>query len=112
MPITLTNDSATISTTEYFLASDSTTASYQTTDLVLQAFIHFAAMAAGDSFEIKVYENVNGQGPLLVWYALVEGAQANPVVTPSLIVGEGWEISVKKLAGTNRVVHWSLRKVE
>jgi hypothetical protein len=111
MPIAFADDSASISTTEYFLASDSTTATYQTTDCILQAYIHIASMAAGDQYEVKVYEKVNAQGPQLIYYAVLDGAQANPLVTPSLIVGDGWEVSVKKLAGTDRTVHWSLRKI-
>lgn len=111
MPITLTDNSASISTTEYFLAANSTTPSYQTTDCIMQCFLHFAGMVAGDQYEVKVYEKVNAQGPNVVYYLLLDGAQAGPTVLPSLVVGDGWDVSVKKLAGTDRTVHWSLRKI-
>jgi hypothetical protein len=43
---------------------------------------------------------------------VVAGAQADPLfVTPSLIFLHGWEFSLKKLAGTDRSIEWSIRQV-
>ena len=112
MALAIVNDSATVSTTEYFLASDSTTATYQTADCMLQAFIHVASIAGSDQFTIKVYEKVNGTGPHVIWSVVLDGAQASPIVTPALLVGDGWEISVIRSGGSNdRTVHWSLRTI-
>jgi hypothetical protein len=47
-------DSATIGTSEYFLAADSTTqGSGQSTDGVYQLFIDVNALAAGDLFRVR-----------------------------------------------------------
>lgn len=112
MAITLTNDSATIGTTEYFLASDSTTATYQTTDCVLQAWVDLANMAAGDQYTVKLYEKINGSSARLIDSWVFTGSQSKPgFPIPTVIVGEGWEVSVTKNAGTDRSIGWSLRTV-
>lgn len=109
--ITLTQDSATIGTTEYFLASDSTTATYQTTDVVLQVFLDFGAMAAGDEYEIKFYEKVDGTNAEVFYKASILGAQSKMWVSPSFILGVGWEVSLDKIAGTDRTIPWTLAKI-
>jgi hypothetical protein len=110
MAIGITTGSATMTTTEFFLASNSTTATYQTGDAVVQVFLDCNAMAAGDQYRIRGYEKVNG-GTARVWYeATLTGAQSQLFPSPSIIAGEGWEFSVTKLAGTNRAIAWSLRQ--
>lgn len=111
MAITFTNDSATISTTEYSLPADSTTLAAQTDDCILQVWIDFDAMAAGDEYQIKLYEKVNAGTARAVIDTRVTGDQSAPWVSPSLVVGEGWDVTVKKIAGTDRSIAWSLRKV-
>lgn len=111
MAITPTSDSATISTTEYFLASDSTTATYQTSDVIAQFYIDFSNMAAGDQYRVRVYEKINGSSARTIYDATLSGAQSSPLVTPSLILTEGWECSVIKVAGTDRSIGWSIRTV-
>lgn len=113
MGISFTNNSATISTTEYSLPNNGTTLTPQTDDALLQAWIDFGAMVAGDEYEWKVYEKVNGSGATqrVIASGRVIGAQANPVVIPTVIVGEGWDVTVKKITGTDRSIGWSLRKV-
>lgn len=113
MAITFTNDSASISTTEYSLPTDSTSRTAQTTDCILQTFIDFSAMAAGDEYVVKFYEKYDSAGTQrLVEQWSLSGAQARPMFTmPSMIVGEGWDVTVTKVAGTDRTIYWSLRKV-
>jgi hypothetical protein len=104
-------DSASIGSTEYFLASDSTSASYQTTDCIMQAQIDFSAMQAGDQYEVRVYEKIDGTNARLLFpVATLTGAQANAYVIPAVIVGSGWEVSVKKIAGTDRTIAWTINK--
>jgi hypothetical protein len=113
--ITFVNDSATISTTEYSLPADTTTGvpTSQTDDCLLQGWIDFGALVAGDQYEWKFYEKVNGSGATqrVIATGYATGAQVGPVVIPTFIVGEGWDITVKKLTGTDRAIGWSLRKV-
>ncbi len=111
MAIAITADFATIGTTEYFLASDSTTATYQTDDLVLQCFIEFNNMAAGDEYKVKLYTKVNAGTATPVYEWTLQGSQSAIFATPAVVVGEGWEVSVTKVSGTDRSIAWSLRKV-
>lgn len=111
MAISTVADSATISTTEYFLASDSTTATYQTADVILQATIDFAAMLAGDQYRIRVYERVDGTNLRTLIDATLSGVQATPYVIPSLILVAGWEVSVIRTAGSDRSIAWRLNTV-
>lgn len=114
MALTFTNDSATISTTEYSLPADTITGvpTSQTTDGVFQFFIDFGAMVAGDQYEIKLYEKCDAAGTQrLVETWILTGAQGKPMfVMPSMILGEGWELTVKRLAGSDRSIAWSIRK--
>jgi len=112
MAITLTGGSASISTTEYFLASQSTTATYQTADMAIQVFLDLSAMGAGDTFVLKFYEKVNGGTSRSFVSTTFTNAQS-PAHYSSLqyIVGEGWEVSLIKTAGTDRTIPWSLRQV-
>lgn len=111
MKPTLTDDSATISTSEYFLVSDSTTATYQTEDARITGAIDFANMTAAEQYRIRIYDKVNGGSALPLWEAYLTGVQPGPLVLPTLMVGNGWEISVLKVAGTDRSIAWSVRKL-
>ena len=111
MPISIVNGSATIGTTEYWLASNSTTRTNQTEDVFLQVWIDFGNMAAGDVYEWRVVEKVGNGTQRNVMLGRVSGSQSSPVVITGLILGEAWEIGVRKVSGTDRVIYWSIRKV-
>lgn len=111
MAFTFTDNSATISTTEWFLASNSATATAQTTQCVLDVMLDLSAMVAGDSFRIRVYEKVNGGSMKIIYDATPQGVQASPLWTlpRRIALGNGWEVSVIKVSGTDRAIPWSLR---
>lgn len=113
MGITFVNNSASISTTEYSLPANASGPTSQTDDCVLQAWIDFAGMAAGDQYQIRLYEKYAAAGTQrLAEEWILTGAQSKPMfVLPTQVVGEGWDVTVKKLAGTDRTIYWSLRKV-
>lgn len=111
MTITFVNNSATIGATEYSLPANSTTLAAQTDDCVLQVWIDFDAMAAGDEYRIRLYEKINAGTARKVIDTRVSGDQSTPWVSPSLIVGDGWDVTVQKIAGTDRSIPWSLRKL-
>lgn len=108
------NASASIGTTEYSLANDSTTLTPQTTAGVFQPFIDFNALAAGDAFQITIYEKVVSTGTQhIVHHAEVYNAQSGDSPAwagPALALLNGWDITVKKLAGTDRTIPFSIRK--
>jgi hypothetical protein len=108
-------DSATIGTSEYSLPADTATGvpTSQTDDGVYQVFLDLNALAAGDQFRVRVYEKVQAAGAQRVIYsAHFSGAQGTPIVAlPSLILLHGWDVTVTKIAGTDRAIAWSIRKV-
>lgn len=110
MALTYVSDSATIGATEYYLASDSTTKVDQTDDCLLQIWIDFGAMTATEQYTVKVYEKINAGTQRTIIQAVLNGVQAGPWVSPALMVGDGWEVSVTRNAGTDRSIAWSLRK--
>lgn len=104
----------TVSTTEWSMSTDTSfTPDADTTDGVFQAFIDFNAVAAGDTFEFKVYEKVlSGSTQRLCFSCAVTGAQSAPVwVSPALVLMHGWDMTLKKLAGTDRSIDWSIRQI-
>lgn len=112
MTITFVDDSATIGGTEYSLPADTTSGvpTAQTDDCFLQAWLFFVSIAAGDVFEIKVYEKVLTTQRLAM-VTRIRGPTATAYVIPGLLLGNGWDVTVKKISGTDRVVEWSLRKM-
>lgn len=113
MAISFTNDSASISTTEYSLPADGAGPTAQTDDCVLQVFIDFGNMIAGDIYQVRLYEKYAGAGTQrLVDEWVLNGVQSKPMfVIPSVILGEGWDVTVDRIAGADRTIYWSLRKV-
>lgn len=115
MAISYTNNSASISTSEYSLPANTTTGvpTAQTTDGVYQFYIDFGAMVAGDQYRVRLYEKCDSAGTQrLVEEWILTGVQSKPLfVTPSFILGEGWDLTVLRLAGADRTVPWSIRKV-
>jgi len=110
MALTVTTGSASIGTTEYWLASASTVKTDQTDDAMHQDWIDFGAMAAGDVYEWRVVEKVNAGTQRDVLVGRVVGTQASPIIIPGFFFAEGWEIGVKKISGTDRTIAWSIRK--
>lgn len=104
---------ATISTTEYSLVTNSTTLGSDTNDGIYQVFIDFSALTATEEYAVIVREKVTSAGTQrVVFYATVAGVQGSPAwVSPSLILMHGWDVTVDKIAGTDRSISWSIRKV-
>lgn len=110
----LFQDSATIGSTEYFLAADSTTqGSGQSTDAAVQLMLELNNLANGDEYRIRVYDAISSGGTARItmeW--TVSQAQSEPnYVTPTLLLMHKWDFSLTKLAGTDRSIAWSIRGV-
>ena len=104
---------ATISTTEYSLVTPGTTLASDVNQGVYQVFIDFSALTSGDEYEIAVKEKVaDASTQRVIFRASVAGLQGSPIwVSPSLILMHGWDVTVDKLAGTDRSITWSIRQV-
>jgi hypothetical protein len=105
-------DTATIGATEYSLPNDSTTLTPRTEVGVFQVFIDTSTMQVGDQYEITVYETVvTGGSQLSIYQAVLTGVMTDSWVSPTLILMIGWDVTMKKLAGTDRSMSWSIRQV-
>jgi len=105
--------SETVGTTEHSLVTDTAGPDAETSDGVFQAFLDLTALAAGEEYQFRVYEKVLAAGTQRVVYeARFLGAQSPPVyVTPCLILMHGWDMTMDKIAGTDRNIDWSIRKI-
>lgn len=105
-------NSATIGTTPYSLPNASTTLTPITDDGVYQVFIDLANMTVTEQYEITVLEKVtSGGSQRTVFQSVIFGAGTPCWVSPSLILLHGWDVQVRKLAGTDRSLSWSIRQV-
>jgi hypothetical protein len=110
--ITILSGSATISTTEYWLASGSTTQTPQTTDCSLQVWLDFTSIPNNTTvYEWEVVERINAGSINTILTGRVSGLQSDCLVITGLVVGDGWEVGVKKISGTDTTVRWSLRLI-
>ena len=107
----LYTNSASISTTEYSLTNNSTTIAAKTDDGPIQVFLDLNAMAAADAYTFVVYEKVTSGGTQRVlWRSYFRGAQTEPHwVSPSILVTHGWDVTLKRTAGSDRTIAWSIR---
>lgn len=103
----------TVGTTEHSFTTDTGGPDADTTDGVYQGFFDVNAFAAGDQFQFRVYEKAQSAGTQrIVYEAILTGVQVHPLfVTPSLVLMHGWDMTWKKLAGTDRSIEGSIRKV-
>jgi hypothetical protein len=105
--------SETVGTTEHSMTTDTAGPDTDTTDGIYQAFVDFNAVVAGDQFRFRVYEKVlSSSTQRLVFEAHIGGVQTAPNwASPSLILMHGWDMTLTKIAGTDRAIDWSIRKV-
>lgn len=104
--------SATIGVTEYSLSNNSTTLAAQTAVGCYQLFLDLNALTATEEYEVRCYEKVrSADTQRIVWRATISGALAAPAwASPALLLLNGWDFTVDKIAGTDRVITWSIRK--
>lgn len=108
------HNTASISTVEYDLPSNSTTVSSQTTDGIYQLFLDLSNLTSTEEYRLRIYEKVRSStSQRIVQEVIFSGAQtAEPIyVTPSLLLLHGWTFTLKKNQGTDRSISWSIRSV-
>lgn len=106
-------DGVTVGVTELSIVSGTTALQTITDDGVYQLWIDAGAMAKGDEFAVKLYEKVEGTGGIKKVFAQwsLQGVQTEVFVTPTFILINGWDMTITKLAGTDRAFDASIRKV-
>lgn len=103
-----------VAATEWSCTTDTAGPDVETSDGVFQVFLDVSDMVSGDELTIKVYEKVQSSDTQRVVYqAVLVGPQSPPIfVLPSLVLMNGWDVTLKQTAGTaNITVTWSIRKV-
>lgn len=106
--------SETVGTTEHSLTTDTAGPDTETSDGIFQVFIDLSALAPGDVFEFKTYETVatSAGTQRAVYSARFADAQGTPIWTsPTLVLGVGWDMTLKKISGTDRAIAWRAAKV-
>ncbi len=111
MAFATTTDSATIGTTEYSIVADSTTLPTDTTDWVVQPVIWGHNLANGDIYRIRYYES-DGTTKRMCGEWFVGHVQSVPgAPMPPILLMVGSDITVTKIAGTDRSIGWSFNRV-
>ena len=118
MPTNMTfrsGNAATITNTETSLAVNGGSTSPQTLTNkgLYQVMIDGVTnMAKGDEFRWRVYEKAStGATKRVIMDGTMSDAQSQPLLTPQLQLGIGWDVTFQRIAGSNRAFHWSIRQV-
>jgi len=102
----------TVGASELSILSGTTTLQENTTDGVYQLVVDAANMAKADEYRIKVYDAALSGGTKRVicqWTLL--GVQSELFVSPSLILLHKWDMTIQKIAGSDRAFSASIRQV-
>jgi len=105
-------NSEAVGSTEWSLTTDTAGPDVEVTKGCFQIFLDISDMIAGDELEIKIYEKVQSSDTQRVIYqSNLIGPQSPAVwVSPSLILLNGWDVTLKTIAGGTITVSWSIRK--
>lgn len=98
-------DGVTVGATELSIISGTTTLQTVTDDGVYQLWVDDQGlMTKTEEYAIRIYEKVESVGGTkrLVFKATLKGVQSEVFVTPFLMLGNGWDMTLQKIAGTDR----------
>lgn len=99
----------TISTTEWSLTTDTAGPDAETSDGTFCVVLDTSNIAAGEVFELKFYEKArSGDTQRLMWSAALGAGPG--YVSPWMPAMHGFDFTLVKLSGTDRAIHWSIRK--
>lgn len=103
----------TVSTSEWSMTTDTAGPDVNTTAGTYQAVVDVSALADGDTFDFRVYEKViSGATQRVIFchsWVNAQGADSALWVSPPLLLIHGWDMTLLKVAGTNRSISWSIR---
>lgn len=81
------------------------------TDGFFQCWLDLNALAAGDTYVLRLYEKVNGSTQRLAESWTFSGVQGKPIfATPGMLLVDGWDFTLQKVAGTDRTIQYSIRQ--
>jgi hypothetical protein len=104
--------SETVSTTEWDLISDSSSLSSLTTKAWVSGIIDLSGLAVGDVFDLRIYDKVYAgeSQKLLDRIALTKYSGPLYHIIPVELFN-GWTLTLKRAAGSDAPIKWSLRTV-
>ena len=103
----------TVGTGELSIVSGTTSLSADATDGVYQLWVYDRGnMTKTEEYKIKIYEKVlSGGTQKVVFAATIKGVQSELFVSPHLTLMHGWDMTLTKIAGTDRAFDASIRQV-
>lgn len=106
-------DGVTVGASELSIVSGTTSLQTITVAGVYQLWIDAYAMAKGDEFRVKLYEKVEATGGTkkAFFAATLLGVQGEIFCTPTFVLMHGWDMTITKIAGTDRAFDASIRKI-
>lgn len=105
--------SITASETSLAVTGGTTTLQSLTDAGMFQLFLDGVAnMAKGDEYLIKIKEKmVAGGTQRVIFGPRLTDAQSEPFVSPPLMLGVGWDITLQRISATSRAFDWSVRRI-
>ncbi len=111
MALELYSGTQAVDGTEWSMTTDTAGPDADTTAGKYQPVVDAVNLAAGDVYQIALYEKARAadtQRLAQVW--ILTGAQASPLwIGPEVTLMHGWDFTLKKLAGSDRTITWSIR---
>jgi hypothetical protein len=107
-----TISAVTVGASEISIVSGTTSLQTIATAGVYQLWVDAGAMAKADEFRVRAYEKVLSGGTKKVFFEQsLSGVQSENFVAPTFILMNGWDMTIIKLAGTDRAFSASIRKI-
>lgn len=101
--------------TEYSLTNGSTSIAAQTTVGAFCIEVDVSALALGDVYEFRKYEKARAadtqRALLFATLADAQGADGAGFTSPTFILGAGWDFTIKRTAGSDRTITYSVRGI-
>lgn len=94
------------------MVNGNSTITSTTTDGVYQAVLDLNNLTAAEVYEFKILEKCRtGDTQRTAYLATVAGVQSSLFVSPAITLINGWDMTLKKISGTDRTILWSIRQL-
>jgi hypothetical protein len=106
-------DGVTVGSSELSIISGTTSLQTNTTVGAYQLWVDAGNMAKGDEFRVRIYEKVEATGGTkkVVFSATLAHVQSEVFVAPTLVLMNGFDFTIQKIAGSDRAFDASVRVI-
>jgi hypothetical protein len=106
-------DGVTVGSSELSIVSGTTSLQTIAVAGVYQLWVDASAMVKGDEFKIRIYEKVEATGGTkrVCFSQTLLGVQSELFVTPTLVLLNGFDFTIQKIAGADCAFDASVRKI-